>query len=233
MSDVVLGVDIGTSSSKGVIVDLEGVVLATAVREHSVSRPKPGWVEMDAAIWWDEFVSISAELLASDKVSGTSVVAVGVSGMGPCVAITDAAGEPLRPAILYGVDTRATAQIERLTAELGNENILHRGGSALSTQAAGPKLAWIAENEPEAFSAARRLFMPSSWLAFKLSGSYVLDHESASQCTPLYDTIENGWYRPWADLIAPQIELPALVWADDVVGTVSAEAAAATGLPDG
>jgi xylulokinase len=75
--------------------------------------------------------------------------------------------------------------------------------------------------------------MPSSWLAFKLSGSYVLDHESASQCTPLYDTIENGWYRPWADLIAPQIELPALVWADDVVGTVSAEAAAATGLPDG
>jgi xylulokinase len=233
VSDVVLGVDIGTSSSKGVIVDLEGVVLATAVREHSVSRPKPGWVEMDAAIWWDEFVSISAELLASDKVSGTSVVAVGVSGMGPCVAITDAAGEPLRPAILYGVDTRATAQIERLTAELGNENILHRGGSALSTQAAGPKLAWIAENEPEAFSAARRLFMPSSWLAFKLSGSYVLDHESASQCTPLYDTIENSWYRPWADLIAPQIELPTLVWADDVVGTVSAEAAAATGLPDG
>jgi xylulokinase len=77
--DVVLGVDIGTSSSKGVIVDLDGVVLATAVREHSVSRPKPGWVEMDAAIWWDEFVSISAELIASEGVSGASVVAVGVS----------------------------------------------------------------------------------------------------------------------------------------------------------
>jgi xylulokinase len=230
MPSAVLGVDIGTSSSKGVLVDLAGVVLATAVREHEVSRPRPGWVEMDTEVWWDEFVSISSELTAT---ADAAILAVGVSGMGPCVAVTDADGTPLRPAILYGVDTRAGVQIERLNAALGEAQILDRCGSALSSQAAGPKLAWIAENEPEVFARARRLFMPSSWLAWKLSGSYVLDHESASQCTPLYDTIDSHWYEPWAALIAPELELPALVWADDVVGTVSTGAASATGLPAG
>jgi xylulokinase len=226
--DVVLGVDVGTSSTKGVLVALDGTVLASAVRGHEVSRPHPGWVEMPTEVWWDEFVSISREL-AGDH----TVLAVGVSGMGPCVAVTDAAGIPLRPAILYGVDTRATAQIARLAKELGAAEVLDRCGSALSTQAAGPKIAWIAENEPEVFAAARRLFMPASWLAFNLSGEYVLDHQSASQCTPLYDTIAQAWYEPWAAPIVGAIELPRLVWADTVVGEVTTAASAVTGLPAG
>ena len=227
---VVLGVDIGTSSSKGVLAALDGTVLATAVRSHDVSRPRPGWVEMGAEVWWDEFASIARELVAS---ASEPVVAVGVSGMGPCVALADAEGVPLRPAILYGVDTRATAQIERLTESLGADEILARGGSALSTQAAGPKIAWVAENEPAVFSAARKLFMPASWLAFRLTGEYVLDHQSASQCTPLYDSVAQEWYEPWAAPIVGAIELPRLVWADTVVGTVTAGAAASTGLPAG
>jgi xylulokinase len=124
----VLGVDIGTSSSKGVLVALDGTILGTAVREHDVSRPQPGHVEMDASVWWDEFVAIARELAQPEH----PVVAVGVSGMGPCVLVTDAAGSPLRPAILYGVDTRATEQIERLSAELGEAAILERGGSVLT-----------------------------------------------------------------------------------------------------
>ena len=230
MTNAVMGVDIGTSSSKGVLVDFDGVVLATAVRQHTVPRPQPGWVEMDAEVWWTEFTAISTELLT---MSDATVVAVGVSGMGPCVAVTDAVGSPLRPAILYGVDTRAISQIDRLTSQLGEKEILDRCGSTLSTQSAGPKLAWLAENEPEVFARAKRFFMPASWLVWQLTGSYVLDHESASQCTPLYDTVENKWYKPWADLIAPELELPDLVWADDVVGPVTAEAAAVTGLPRG
>jgi xylulokinase len=225
----VLGVDVGTSSTKGVLVALDGTVLATVVREHEVSRPQAGWVEMPAETWWDEFVSISRELVTADH----EVLAVGVSGMGPCVALADAAGSPLRPAILYGVDTRATAQIARLTHELGVEAVLNRTGSTLTTQAAGPKIAWVAENEPEIFAAARRLFMPASFLAFALTGAYVLDHQSASQCTPLYDTIAQAWYEPWARPIVGSIVLPELVWADTVVGEVTASAAATTGLPTG
>jgi xylulokinase len=230
MTGVVLGVDIGTSSSKAVLVTLDGAILASAVREHEVSRPQPGWFEMDAGLWWSEFVRLTRELLAGRDVD---VTAVGVSGMGPCVAVTDAVGTLLRPAILYGVDMRATAQIRRLEEELGAQEILDRGGSALSTQAVGPKLLWIAENEPETFARMRRLFMPSSWLAHQLTGSYVLDHHSASQCSPMYDTEAHAWYEPWVRAIAPDLELPALRWPGESAGTVTAEAAAATGLPVG
>ena len=135
---------------------------------------------MDAHIWWHECVTIMAELVA---VAPGQVDAVGVSGMGTCVLVTDEQMTPLRPAILYGVDTRATAQIEALDAELGRDQVLARCGSALSTQAVGPKLSWIAEHEPEVFARARRLFMPSSWLAYCLTGAYLLDHQSASQAS--------------------------------------------------
>lgn len=230
LTRAVLSVDIGTSSSKGVVVALDGTLLRSAVREHAVDRPGPGKVEMDAAEWWDEFVSLARELTCSGD---AKVVAVGLSGMGPCVLLTDGDDVPLRPAILYGVDTRAVAQIARLEAQLGADAVLERCGSALTTQAAGPKIAWVAEEEPELFNRARRLYMPSSWLARRLTGVYVLDHHSASQCTPLYDIDACAWYQPWAQLIAPRLELPPLRWAGEAAGTVTAEAAATTGLPGG
>lgn len=230
MLSAVIGVDIGTSSSKGVLVDLDGRVVRTATREHTVDRPRPGWVEMDAGIWWDEFASLSEELVGPGDVE---VVAVGVSGMGPCVLLTDADNVPLRPAILYGVDTRAHEQIERLDKLFGGDEIIQRCGSALSSQAAGAKVAWVADEEPDVFRRARRLFMPSSWLAFRLTGAYLLDQHSASQCTPLYDTHARSWYQPWVDAIAPSLEMPPLQWAGDVAGSVTPEAADRTGLPAG
>ncbi|MEU8588899.1 FGGY-family carbohydrate kinase [Streptomyces sp. NPDC048664] len=225
----VLGVDIGTSSSKGVLVAADGTVLATAARPHTVDRPRPGHVEMDARVWWDEFVSLTRELTAR----GAVVDAVGVSGMGPCVALADERDTPLHPAILYGVDTRATAQIDRLDAELGREAILARCGSLLSTQAVGPKILWLAEHCPEVVARARRLYMPSSYLVRELTGAYVLDHHSASQSVPLYDSLAHQWYRPWARRVAPDLELPPLRWPGDIAGRVTAEAATATGLRAG
>ena len=226
-----LGVDVGTSSSKGVLVGDGGEVLATAVREHAVSTPHPGHVEVAVEDWWREFVELTRECLAAAP--GTAVRAVGVSGMGPCVAVADEEGRPLRPAILYGVDTRATAQIRALTQELGAEEVLRRTGSALSTQAVGPKLAWLAEHEPDVAERARMLFMPSSWLVHRLTGRYVLDHHSASQCNPLYDRGAQQWYRPWAERIAPRLRLPGLLWPGERAGEVGAAAAAETGIPAG
>jgi xylulokinase len=230
MNRAVLSVDVGTSSSKGVLVDLAGRLLASATREHRVSRPEPGHVEMDADLWWEEFVSLSRELLEAAPVE---VLAVGVSGMGPCVLLTDGDGRPVRPAILYGVDTRSVPQIERLTATYGDEEIRARGGSSLSTQAAGAKIAWVAEEEPQLYARARRLFMPSSWLVHHLTGEYVLDHHSASQCSPLYDLDNAGWFAPWVEEICHGLELPPLRWPGDVAGTVTAEAATQSGLPMG
>ncbi|EYT60422.1 FGGY-family carbohydrate kinase [Microbacterium sp. UCD-TDU] len=226
-----LGVDIGTSSSKGVLVGADGGILATATRAHDVERPRTGWVEMDAAIWWDEFVAIARELLAG--VPDAEVVGVGVSGMGPCILLADERDEPVRPAILYGVDTRSTAQIERMTAELGVDEITRIGGSTLTSQAGGPKIAWIAEEEPEAWERARRLYMPASWLARRLTGAYVLDHQSASQVSPLYDIEGECWHDPWWTQYAGEIEQPPLRWAGEIAGEITTEASALTGIPAG
>lgn len=226
-----LGVDIGTSSSKGVLVAADGSILATATRAHDVDRPHTGWVEMDGGIWWDEFVAIAQELLA--EASEAEIAAVGVSGMGPCILLTDERDEPVRPAILYGVDTRATAQIARLTAELGEDEITRVGGSSLTSQAGGAKIAWIADEEPAPFARARRLFMPASWLARRLTGAYVLDHQSASQVSPLYDIENERWHEPWWSRFAGSIEQPPLTWAGDVAGAVTAAAAELTGIPEG
>jgi xylulokinase len=227
-----LGVDIGTSSSKGVLVDItDGSVVSTAVIPHTVQRPCAGWVEMDGEIWWDEFVQLTRRLLADAP--SARVVCIGVSGMGPCVLLTDDADKPVRPAILYGVDTRAGAQIERMTEELGTDAIVRVGGSSLTSQAGGPKIVWIADEEPDMYARARRVFMPASWLVRRLTAAYILDHQSASQLSPLYDIDAGSWHGPWWDAYASGIERPELRWAGDIAGTVTDTAAAVTGLPAG
>ncbi|MGH3693926.1 MAG: FGGY-family carbohydrate kinase [Pseudonocardiaceae bacterium] len=231
MSSLLLGVDIGTSSSKGVLVRDDGTVVATATRTHGVSMPHPGWVEHDAqAVWWADFAAISHQLTAT---ASEPISAVGVSGIGPCVLAVDSLDQSLRPAILYGVDTRARLEIEDLTKTLGAATILERCGSVLTSQAVGPKLAWLRANEPDTWAATRRFLMASSFVVHRLTGSYVLDHHSASQCTPMYDPVEHRWIAEWTELIAPGLELPQLCWPAEVVGEVHSAAAAQTGIPAG
>lgn len=226
-----LGVDVGTSSTKGVLVAEDGRIVASATRAHDVDRPHTGWVEMDARIWWDEFTDIARELIGAH--ADAEISAVGVSGMGPCVLLADVDDEPVRPAILYGVDTRSGAQIARMNAELGTDEVTRVGGSTLTSQAGGAKIAWIADEEPDAWARAERFFMPASWLARHLTGAYVLDHQSASQTSPLYDIENETWYDQWWQRYAGSIEQPRLTWAGEIAGRVTAEAAEVTGIPAG
>ena len=231
MSELVLGVDVGSSSTRGVLVDLSGHVLAEAVRPHDIAHPQPGRAEQDPERdWWAGVVDVCRELLAQGL---GDVSAVGVSGLGPCVVAADAAGRPLRPAILYGIDTRATREIAELTERFGAGAILARCGSPLTSQSAGPKLAWLARHEPAVWATTRRFFTAGSWLVHRLTGEYALDHHSASQCGPLYDVRDNRWADDWAAQVAPGLPLPRLAWAHETHGVVSAEAATATGLPKG
>ena len=231
MSELFLGVDVGSSSTKGVLVRPDGEVLAEVERPHVIAHPRPGWAEQDPERdWWDGVVAVCRELLARRL---GDVAAVGVSGLGPCVVAADAAGRPLRPAILYGIDTRATREIAALTDLFGSAEILARCGSPLTSQSAGPKLLWLARREPGVWAATRRFFTAGSWLVHRLTGEYVLDHHSASQCGPLYDVRENRWAGDWAAVVAPGLSLPRLAWAHETLGVLSADAAAATGLPQG
>ncbi len=233
MSELLLGIDIGTSSSKGVLATQGGEVIAAAERAHRLSLPRPGWAEHDVeAIWWQDFTTLSRELLAQLP-SSARVGAVCVSGIGPCLLPADETGKPLRPAILYGIDTRATAEIRDLTAQFGADEILRRGGSPLTSQAVGPKLVWIQRHEPDVWEHTRRFFMASSYVVHRLTGEYVLDHHSASQCDPLYDLGANQWAEDWAAEIVPGLPLPRLLWPTEVAGRVTSQGQAETGIPAG
>nr|WP_246315376.1 FGGY-family carbohydrate kinase [Kineococcus aurantiacus] len=233
-----MGVDIGTGSSKGVLTTLDGRVLARASRTHRTDHPRPGHVEHDAdAVWWADFRAVSRELTAraadpADVAHGR-VVAVGTSGIGPTVLLADEHGHPLRPAVLYGVDTRSVAEAAELEQRYGAQDLLRRCGSTMSTQAAGGKLEWLRRHEPDVFARARYFFMANSYLAFRLTGEYVLDRHSASQSTPLYDRHERAWIEDRCEEIAPGLPMPRLVWPSERVGTVTARAAAETGIPAG
>ncbi len=231
MSALVIGIDIGTSSSKGVLALADGTIVASGEQSHELSLPNPGWAEHDAEqIWWKDFQAICAALLQQAE---QPVVAICISGIGPCCLAADENGQPLRPAILYGIDTRATREIAELTTTYGAERILARCGSPLTSQSVGPKLRWLRRNEPAVWQNTRQFLMASSFIVERLTGQYVLDHHSASQCDPLYDIHENSWIEEWAQEIAPGLQLPKLLWPAEIAGTVTTDAARLTGLPAG
>ena len=232
VDQVLLGVDLGTGSSKAVLVTPAGETLATASVPHQVQMPHPGWFEVDAeSTWWGDVVALCRELLP--KVNGRQIAGVCVSGVGPCLLLTDSAFRAERPAILYGVDTRATEEIDDLTTLLGAEAIVRRCGKALSTQAVGPKLLWVRRNEPHVWSQATRWFTSGSYAVARLTGEYILDHTTASQCDPLYDLEAGDWARDWAERVVGDLALPRLVEPSDVVGVVNTAASEQTGLPLG
>lgn len=230
MNELFLGIDIGTGSTKGALTTANGEIVATAVRSHSMSLPRPGWAEVDpVAVWWGDFAPICRELVG--RAAGQPLAGICVSGVGPCLLLCDAQNRPVRPAILYGIDMRATAEIAELTERYGAAATLERCGKALSTQAVGPKMLWVQRHEPEVWAQAARWYNSSSYIAAKLTGEYVLDHHTASQCDPLYDIRSREWCADWAPEVSAGVPLPRLVWPSEIVGVVTPAAAEETGLP--
>lgn len=228
MTKVVAGVDIGTGSTKGVLVDLDGVVVASAQRDHRMFMPRSGWAEMDAERdWWGDVAAVCRDLAGS----GHEIAGVCVSGLGPAVLAVDDRFVPISPAVLYGIDSRAVVEIEEMTAELGEEQILQRCGKGLSSQAVGPKLRWLRRHAGVPDDA--RWCSSHSFVVGRLTGRWVLDHHTASQCDPLYDVVAQDWARDWAEQVLPGSVLPDLVWPGEQVGVVSPEAARETALPAG
>src|SRR5258708_5904056 len=232
MAELVIGLDIGTSSTKAVAVDGAGAVVAAVTGRHGIRQPRPGWFEQDAqAIWWKQSRQLLAEIMTDELVSRSGIRAVGVSGMGPCLVVCDSNGTPLRPAILYGIDMRATAEVEELTRQLGAAAILDVAGSALSSQAARPKRLRLQRHEPEIWARPARWFSASSFLVHRLTGEDLLDPHTASQCDPMYDIRAQDWTADWAAALSSGVALPRLAWSGEIAGTVTAQAASSTGLP--
>jgi xylulokinase len=231
MSDVLLGVDIGTSSTKGVITHADGTVLATAERTHKTEFPRPGFVEHDPeGMWWKDFSEITKELLPQ---ADGPVVGVSVSGIGATTLPADANGEPLRHAILYGIDTRAGEEIDELIARYGADAIVERSLSRISHQSIGPKLMWLQRHEPQVWRSTKQLLMANSFIVERLTGEYTLDSISASFCIPMFDPRTRRWVDEWCDDVAPGLKLPRVIEPWEEAGRINDRGAALTGLPEG
>jgi xylulokinase len=229
-----LGIDIGTFESKGILADQSGNIVARAAKPHKMLVPQAGWAEhRPVEDWWDDFTFICQKLLADSKVDPREIRAVGTSAIGPCMLPVNKAGEPLMNAVLYGVDTRSVKEIDDLTAQIGAERILDYCGNALTSQSVGPKILWLKRNRPDIFANTHKILTSTSYLVFRLTGKFVIDHYSAANAAPLYSAEHLKWSDELAPDIIPLERLPDIAWTTDIAGAVTAKAARETGLAEG
>ncbi len=236
MSDnrLLLGIDIGTSSSKGVLVNLEGQIVAQHSVPHGFDIPRPGWAEQDAdAVWWHDFCLISQHLIQKAAINPQRIAGVACSAIAPTMLPLDASHQPLRPAILYGIDTRASREIGELTQTIGADAIFERSGQLLSAQSVGPKVLWYRRHQPELFQKTRKIVTAATYLVFRLTGRFVLDYYVAPYFAPFFDVHRLAWDESIVETICPIEWLPETRWSVEQAGRVTAKAAAETGIPAG
>ncbi len=229
-----LGVDIGTNGSKGVLTDRDGTVVAHHAREHRVMTPRPGWCEQDAdEAWWGGLRQIIGQLLAQSGVDARDVAGVGISGMCPNVLPVDEEGRPLYSGMLYS-DNRASRQIQEITAQMGEATIHRLAGRGLSPDSVGAKVAWLRENEPQVFARMRMVHTVTSYVVWKLTGVSAIDYTVAPRFSPMFDVQALGWDREGCAAVGITAEqLPTAQWATAVAGQVTERAAGETGLAAG
>lgn len=229
-----LGIDVGTTTSKGVLVTLDGQVVASHAVPHALLTPQPGWAEEDAeGAWWGDVVQICQALLSNRALEAHQVAAVGISSLAPAMVPLDEAGRPLRPAILYGIDTRAKQEISDLMVMLAD-----RGDPCsppLVSQDIGPKLLWYQRHEPALWAQTRRVLGAGGYIVWQLTGQAVMDNSTANGYRPFFDPANGGHWR--ADRCAliglDPAWLPAVKRPWEIAGGVSPAAAALTGLAPG
>lgn len=231
---LLLGIDIGTYESKGVLTTLDGKVVSHTSVPHDLILPRAGWVEHDAEkTWWGDFCLISNKLIKASQITGDQIKAVGVSAIGPDVLPIDRELRPLRNGILYGVDTRAYQEIDELNSKYGENLIYENTSNCLSSQSVGPKILWIKKNEPEIFRKTRWFVHASTFIVAKLTGEVVTDHLSAGCSVPLYDPRTFNWSDKFSSEYVTIDQLPKIRWSSEIAGYVTKSAGELSGLMPG
>lgn len=225
--DCFLGVDVGTTAVKALVVDLQGTARAQASREYAYHQPRPGWVEQDATDWWDCLVDVTRRVTRGLP---RPPLALSLSTQGDTMVPVDAEGLPLAPARVW-MDRRGARQLARLRQCIPGERWIALTGSALAEYAAAVTLAWWADEMPDVFTAAERFCMVEDYLVGRLCGTYVLDAPNASRSL-LFDLHS----RDWCDELLAAVgvgrdRLATVAEAGTPVGTLRPEAADALHLP--
>jgi xylulokinase len=226
----VIGIDIGTTSTIGILIDLPDRIVAIASRPVDLISRHPGWAEENPEQWWRNTCEITRELLAIEPALSASLAGIGVAGMVPALVLLDSAGNPLRLSIQQS-DGRCAPQVEELAAELDGQKFLRRTGNGINQQLIAAKLRWLAAHEPEIFAQIATAFGSYDYINFRLTGSARIEHNWALEAG--FVDLADGLAAP--DLVAlaglAPAALPPIAESHAIIGHVSPQAAAAIGLP--
>jgi xylulokinase len=230
---ITLGIDIGTSGTKTLAINEEGMILASASAEYPCDHPRPGWSEQHPELWWDATVRTVQQVLGSDRFQAAEVAGIGLSGQMHGSVFLDEAGRVIRPALLWN-DQRTAAECREIEEKAGGREALVRlvANPAL-TGFTAPKLLWVRRHEPGNWEQVRQVLLPKDYVRYRLTGTFATEVSDASG-TLLLDVANRRWCGELLNkLQIDPVYLPPCYESLEVSAEVSASGAKATGLPAG
>jgi xylulokinase len=228
-----LGIDIGTGGTRALLVDEKGTCKAGFTSPHEDMRmEKPLWAEQRPEDWWQAAQKAIQGVLKEAKIKGDQVKGVGLSGQMHGLVLLDADNAVIRPALIW-CDQRSQAQVDSINRIVGKDNILTYTANPVLTGFTLPKLLWVRDNEPQSFARARKMLLPKDYIRFELTGEFATEVSDASG-TSLFDVVMRRWSHQMLDRLGlDRSLLPRVYESTEVTGTISARAAALTGLAEG
>ncbi|MFP4697064.1 MAG: xylulokinase [Eubacteriales bacterium] len=232
MSELLLGIDIGTSACKVAIFNRKGVVLAQSNQGYKVYYPKPGWVEQNPEEWWDSICIAIKDCISKAKIMSNEIVGIGIDGQSWSTIPVDKEGNCLYNTPIW-MDTRAKDITERVTKEIGEERIFDVAGNAFSPSFTTPKMLWFKENKPGIYKNTYKFLYSNSYIGMKLTGVFSADK---CQCYGFhfYNTKTCSYDENIAEDMGLTLDkVPNLYQCHDIIGKVTKSAAKMTGLAEG
>jgi xylulokinase len=228
-SSYFLGLDIGTSGTKALLITTDGAVAATATAEYPLSTPRPQWAEQDPLDWWHAVCAVSRSVIAKAAVPPSAIKGIGLSGQMHGSVFLDSQGGVIRPAILW-CDQRTQAECDWITEQAGRENLVRYIGNPVLTGFTAPKIVWLRRNEPDSYARVRQVLLPKDYIRWKLTRAFATEVSDASG-TALFDVAGRRWSGAMLSAAGiPASWMPECVESVLVTGAVTDEAAALTGL---
>jgi xylulokinase len=232
MAAYLLGIDVGTSGSKAILIGDDGAVKASVTTEYPLYTPKPLWAEQNPSDWWAATVDSIQRVLEESGVAAADVAGVGLTGQMHGLVLLDAQGEVLRPCIMWN-DQRTAAQCAAITEKVGLENVLRLTGNPVLPGFTAPKIAWVRENEPQVYAKAAKVLLPKDYIRYRLTGGFFGEVSDASG-TSMFDVGRRQWSDEMLQALeVPREWLPEVTESPEASARISAEAAAETGLLEG
>jgi xylulokinase len=228
----VLGIDVSTTATKAVLLDEAGRVAGIGSSSYDYQVPRPRWSEQDPALWWDGALGAIRSVLAATGVSGDDVAAVGLAGQMHGAVLLDAADASLRPAILWN-DQRTSAECDEIRERVGAQRLIEVTGNDALTGFTAPKLLWVRRHEPATWRRVAHVLLPKDYVRLRLTGDHAVDKADAAG-TLLLDLATRNWSSEMLSALEMDAALMPSTWeGPDVTGSITAEAAKATGLRPG